>query len=233
MLSTKGVKKKYGSRYIIEDVKLELEKGHIYGLLGPNGCGKSTMMKMIAGLVRPTEGMPLFHGEPIGTESKKHIAYMPTEPYFYSFMTPVSAGKYYADFFDDFDENVYSDFLKKMEIPWIQKIKSLSSGQIAKLKIALTMARDADLYMLDEPLNGIDLLARDRVLNAVITRVTSEKTILMSSHLVEEIEPVIDYVIMLGKGRILAEGECETMRMRDKLSVADLYRKTFGGGITC
>ena len=144
-------------------------------------------------------------------------AYHPgqTEPYFYSFMTPVSAGKYYADFFDDFDENVYSDFLKKMEIPWIQKIKSLSSGQIAKLKIALTMARDADLYMLDEPLNGIDLLARDRVLNAVITRVTSEKTILMSSHLVEEMEPVIDYVIMLGKGRILVEWECETMRMRD------------------
>ena len=157
MLECKDVVKKYISKTAIDGISFEMEKGRIYALLGENGSGKTTLMKMIAGLVKPTSGTITYKGLPIGVESKAAIAYMPTEPFFYNYMTVRDIGNYYKDFFPDFNEKYYEELIQRMELNMRDKAKSLSSGFAAKLKLAATLARDAQLYMLDEPLNGIDI----------------------------------------------------------------------------
>ena len=158
ILESREVTKKYGSKTAVNQVSLQLEPGLVYAMLGPNGSGKTTWMKMVAGLVKPTNGEILYQGTPIGKESKKEIAYMSTEPYFYNWMTVSDVGKYYEDFFEDFSMEKYRQMISRMELTEDMKAKKLSSGMMAKLKIAVTMAREARLYLLDEPLNGIDLL---------------------------------------------------------------------------
>ncbi len=230
LLTTKGVKKKYGNRYVVEDINLELQKGKVYGLLGPNGSGKSTLMKIIAGLVSSDESKPIFKGEELSIEDKNNIAYMPTEPFFYSFMTGDTAGKYYKDFFADFDYEYYKQLVTTMGVDIKQKMSSLSSGQLAKVKIALTISRNVDIYMLDEPLNGIDLVARDEVIKAILNRSNDKNCILISSHLVEEMEAFLDNVYMIGEGRVLLQGGCDEIRNEKGLSITDMYRQIYSSG---
>ena len=168
MLQSFEVTKKFFTKTAVDSVSLSLEPGHIYAMLGPNGSGKTTWMKMAAGLIKPTSGVIKYKGQPVGIESRKEIAYMSTEPYFYDWMTVGDVGKYYEDFFEDFSMAAFDEMLIDMNLEKKLKCKELSSGMVAKLKVAVTMARDAKVYMLDEPLNGIDLLARDEVLNAII-----------------------------------------------------------------
>lgn len=168
ILESREVTKKYGSKTAVNQVSLQLEPGLVYAMLGPNGSGKTTWMKMVAGLVKPTNGEILYQGTPIGKESKKEIAYMSTEPYFYNWMTVSDVGKYYEDFFEDFSMEKYRQMISRMELTEDMKAKKLSSGMMAKLKIAVTMAREARLYLLDEPLNGIDLLARDQIMKSIL-----------------------------------------------------------------
>ena len=186
MLESIEVTKKFVGKTAVDGITMQLEPGHIYAMLGPNGSGKTTWMKMAAGLIKPTSGQIRYMGQPISVETKNDIAYMSTEPYFYDWMTVGDVGKYYADFFKDFSMDKYDYLLEKMELEKKLKVKSLSSGMMAKLKVAVTMARDAKVYMLDEPLNGIDLLARDSVMNMILMAADERKTLLISSHLVEE-----------------------------------------------
>ena len=160
MLELKDVTKRYGSEWAVRGVCLSLGKGRLAALLGPNGSGKTTLMKMVAGLVRPTSGEILFDGVPVGVSTKRHIAYMPTEAYFYGYMTALDAGKYYRDFFRDFSMERYQNMLQEEKLDSALKIRAMSSGMMAKLKLALAFSRDSRLVMLDEPLNGIDILAR-------------------------------------------------------------------------
>ena len=165
VLESIGVTKNYAGKAAVDNVSLKLETGLVYAMLGPNGSGKTTWMKMVAGLVKPGKGEILYKGEAIGKESKKEIAYMSTEPYFYSWMTVADVGRYYQDFFEDFfNGKISSDAQKNGADRRAEKPKKLSTGMMAKLKIAVTMARNAKLYLLDEPLNGIDLLARDEIM---------------------------------------------------------------------
>ena len=161
MLNCSDVKKTYFNKTAVENISLSLENGKIYALLGPNGSGKTTFMKMIAGLVKPTSGTILYENEPIGVQSKREIAYLPTESFFYSFMTVKDVGIYYRDFFEDFDMEKYAKLIADMDLRMEDKASKLSSGMAAKLKIAATLARAAKLYLLDEPLNGIDIIARE------------------------------------------------------------------------
>ena len=154
MLESREVTKNYGSKMAVSGVSLKLEPGLVYAMLGPNGSGKTTWMKMAAGLVKPSMGEMLYQGTPVGKESKKEIAYMSTEPYFYNWMSVADVGKYYQDFFEDFSMERYQQMLDRMELTEDMKAKKLSSGMMAKLKIAVTMARSAKIYLLDEPLNG-------------------------------------------------------------------------------
>ena len=230
MLESKELTKKYGAKTAVDCVSLSMEPGHIYAMLGPNGSGKTTWMKMAAGLVKPTSGTVLFNGTPIGIESRKDVAYMSTEPYFYDWMNIEGAGKYYQDFFEDFSMERFLRMLHDMGLNEKDKIRTLSSGMVAKMKIALTLARDAKVYMLDEPFNGIDLLARDEIRAAILEAALPEKLLLLSSHLVEEMEAIADRAVFISNGRLVEVRDLEEMREVDGVSMADRYREIFGHG---
>lgn len=227
MLESKNLVKKYMTKTAVKDITLSIERGKIYAILGPNGSGKTTFMKMAAGLVKPTSGTITYEGLPIGVESKEKVAYMSTEPFFYSYMTAEDVGKYYKDFFQDFDMARYEDLLKKMDLNLKDKAKNLSSGLAAKLKIAATLARKAELYMLDEPLNGIDIIARERIINTILEVANDNTTILISSHLVDELEKIIDHAIFIKSGEAVLIGEAEGLREEHGKSIVDLYKEIY------
>lgn len=228
MLESKEVTKTFGAKTAVDHISLKLEKGHVYAMLGPNGSGKTTWMKLAAGLLKPSYGMVCFNGEQVSIESRKHVAYMSTEPYFYTWMTVKDVGKYYQDFFEDFSYDRYLKLLKQMELTEKLKTKALSSGMMAKLKIAVTMARDAQAYMLDEPFNGIDLLARDEIRACILSYATEDKLLLLSSHLVEEMEAIADRAVFISEGRLVECVDLEEMRTRQGVSMADRYRQIYG-----
>jgi len=227
MLESKEVTKQFGSKTAVDHISMKLEEGHVYAMLGPNGSGKTTWMKLAAGLLKPTYGMVCFNGEPVSIESRKHVAYMSTEPYFYTWMTVKDVGKYYQDFFEDFSYDRYLTLLKQMELTENLKTKALSSGMMAKLKIAVTMARDAQVYMLDEPFNGIDLLARDVIRACILESAAENKLLLLSSHLVEEMEAIADRAAYLKNGVLVECTDLEEMREQRGLSMADRYREIY------
>ena len=228
ILESREITKVFGSVRAVDQVSLQLDKGHVYAMLGPNGSGKTTWMKMAAGLIKPTSGEMLFEGAPVSIESRRHVAYMSTEPYFYAWMTVKDVGKYYQDFFEDFSYDRYLALLKKMDLTEEMKTKSLSSGMMAKLKIAVTLARDAQVYMLDEPFNGIDLLARDDIRACILEYATKEKLLLLSSHLVEEMEAIADRAVFIKKGKLVENVDLEEMRQERGVSMADRYREIYG-----
>ena len=228
MLESRELTKVFGAKTAVDHVTMTLEKGHVYAMLGPNGSGKTTWMKMAAGLIKPTSGQMLFKGEPVSVESRKYVAYMSTEPYFYTWMSIKDVGKYYADFFQDFSMDRYQDLLRQMELTEEMKVKALSSGMTAKLKIAVTMARDAQVYMLDEPFNGIDLLARDEIRASILQYAAEDKLLLLSSHLVEEMEAIADRAVFIREGRLVENVDLETMRAEQGVSMADRYRQIYG-----
>ncbi len=230
MLESRELTKKFGAKIAVDQVSVVMEPGHVYAMLGPNGSGKTTWMKMAAGLIKPTSGDMMFAGKPVGIDSRKDVAYMSTEPYFYAWMTIEDAGKYYADFFEDFSMDRYLSLLHDMDLSEKDKIRTLSSGMVAKMKIALTLARDARVYMLDEPFNGIDLLARDEIRAAILNAATPEKLLLLSSHLVEEMEAIADRAVFIKQGRLVEVRDLEEMRETDGVSMADRYRAIFGHG---
>ncbi len=227
MVEAKMVGKRYMRKQAVKDVSLVLEDGKIYALLGPNGSGKTTFMKMVAGLVKPTSGAVYYNNGEIGVESKKKVAYMSTEPFFYSYMTVKDVGKYYADFFDDFSMKRYEELISRMDLHMEDKAKELSSGLAAKLKIAATLARDAQLYMLDEPLNGVDIIAREQVLHTIVECATEGKTLIISSHLVDELEAIVDSVVFMKQGSVVLSGEAEEVRVERGKSIVDLYKEIY------
>ncbi len=228
MLESKELTKVFGSVRAVDHVSVRLEPGHVYALLGPNGSGKTTWMKMAAGLIKPTSGQMLYNDAPVGIESRREVAYMSTEPYFYTWMTIKDVGRYYDDFFEDFSMERYQSLLARMELREDMKTKTLSSGMMAKLKIAVTMARDAKVYMLDEPFNGIDLLARDEIRACILQFAAYDKILLLSSHLVEEMEAVADRALFIKQGQLVESVDLETMRMTMGVSMADRYRQIYG-----
>ena len=228
MITSKQLTRKFGSKTAVNAVDLELEPGHVYAMLGPNGSGKTTWMKMAAGLMKPTSGEILFNGAPVGIESRRHVAYMSTEPYFYAWMSVKDVGKYYQDFFEDYSPAKYEELLRYMELEPGMKTRTLSSGMMAKLKIAVTMARDAQVYMLDEPFNGIDLLARDEIRKCILQEATPDKLLILSSHLVEEMEAVADRAVFIKNGNLVEVRDLEEMRETDNVSMADRYREIYG-----
>ena len=228
MITSKNLTKKFGTKTAVDAVSLELTPGHVYAMLGPNGSGKTTWMKMAAALMKPTAGEVLYEGAPVGVESRRHVAYMSTEPYFYTWMTVRDVGRYYQDFFEDFSPEKYDRLIREMELEPGMKTRTLSSGMMAKLKIAVTMARDAKVYMLDEPFNGIDLLARDEIRACILREASEDKVLLLSSHLVEEMEAVCDTAVFIKQGKLIEVRNLEEMRETDRVSMADRYREIYG-----
>lgn len=227
LLESKNLVKKYMTKTAVNDMNIEIHEGKIYAILGPNGSGKTTFMKMAAGLVKPSQGSINYKGYPIGVESKKRVAYMSTEPFFYNYMTVADVGKYYADFFDDFDMVRYQELVRRMELNMKDKSKNLSSGMAAKLKIAATLSRRAELYMLDEPLNGIDIVARDKIMSTILEVAREDISILISSHLVDELEKIIDNAIFVKDGMIALSGDAEVLREKHGKSIVEIYKEIY------
>lgn len=227
MLESKNVVKQYGGKAAVNDLSMVIEPGHIYGFLGPNGSGKSTWMKMAAGLIVPDRGQILLSGIPVGVETKKYIAYMPTEPFYYSYMRIKDVRRYYKDFFEDFDVAQFDLLMRRMELDERMKVRALSSGMMAKLKIAATLSRHALVYLLDEPLNGIDLLAREEIIRMILECMNDNAALVISSHLVEELEKIIDSVIFIKNGQLALTGDVEGIRQQRGESIVELYKDIY------
>ena len=227
MLESKEITKVFGKKTAVDHISLKLDPGYIYAMLGPNGSGKTTWMKMAAGLIKPTSGEMYYNGRPLDVDSRREIAYMSTEPYFYSWMSIADVGKYYQDFFADFSMDKYRELLSFMELTEDMKTKALSSGMMAKLKIAVTLARDAKVIMLDEPLNGIDLLARDHIMKCIVEAAGPDRVLVISSHLVEELETVADYAVFIKQNHLIEVRGLEELRASEGISVADKYRQIY------
>lgn len=229
MLTFDHVTKSYLGKKALSDVSLTFEAGKAYALAGPNGSGKSTLMKSAAGLVKPGAGAILLDGMKIGPATKARVAYMSTEPFFYDYMKIGTVGAFYADFFADFDKALFATMLRHFELEPEMKVKTLSSGMSAKLKIAATLARRADVVMLDEPLNGVDLIGRDQVKTAILKTADEKRAMIISSHLLDDLEPICDAVVMLKKGVVVLSGDMETLRAERGQSMVDLYKAEFAG----
>lgn len=223
MLECRQLTKWFGSKAAVADLTLNLEKGKIYGLLGENGSGKTTWMKMVAGLTKPARGEILYEGHPIDWHDKAKIAYMSTEPFFYDFMRISDVGEYYEAFFDDFDRKKYDEMIRGMGLSAEMKVRNLSSGMSAKLKLAATLARKAGLYLLDEPLNGIDYKAREEIISLILEEADGENTFVISTHLLEEVESFIEYAIFIKDGHLADKVNLESERMKSGRSLAELY----------
>ena len=227
MLDCVNVVKRYGGKFAVNGMSVAIEDAHIYGLLGPNGSGKSTWMKMAAGLIVPDEGEMRLDGVKISAETKKHIAYMPTEGYFYSYMKIKDVGRYYQDFFDDFDAQQFEKLIADMDLEMNMKVRNLSSGMMAKLKIAVTLSRKAELYLLDEPIGGVDPAAREYILRTIIGNYNPDAAVLISTHLIADVEPVLDDVIFIDRGHIALTASVDYIREEKGKSVDALFREVF------
>ena len=228
MLDIQHLTRRYDSKTAVSDLSITFETGKTYALLGPNGSGKTTLMKMIAGLTKQTSGTITLDGVPVGAKTKKHIAYMPTESYFYPYMSIDDAGKYYADFFTDFDREQYLTMLDRMELNPKDKIRTLSSGMNAKVRLALTLSRDAYVMMFDEPLNGVDILTRTQVVREIIRSRNAGRTMLISTHLVEELNDFIDVAVFMKDGVLARIGDRQALEEKHG-SLTNLYLSIYGG----
>lgn len=226
LLQVRNLKKSYGSHEVLKGVSFDVEAGKIVGLLGPNGCGKTSMIKSIVGLINDYEGDILINGNTPGVESKKIIAYLPEKNYLASWMTPKNAINYMSDFYENFDKEKALAMAETFQLPLNQKSKTMSKGQQEKLQLLLVMSRKAKMYILDEPLGGVDLVAREFILDTIMKNHSEDSTILLSTHLIYDIEKVLDRVLMIKDGNLLVNTSVQNITSDGK-SVEDLFREVF------
>lgn len=219
--------KKYQNKKALSNVNLALEAGHIIGLLGPNGSGKTTLMKILTGVIRDYEGAVTVGGKDIGPETKALVSYLPDASYFSHWMTPLDVISLFKDFYADFDEHKCREMLKRLGLSEKQKIKSMSKGMIEKFQLCLVMSRNAKLYILDEPIGGVDPAARDYILDTILTNYNEDATIFMSTHLISDVERIFDTVIFLKEGEIVLEGNIDNIRAKEEKSIDELFREVF------
>ena len=230
MLKCENLVKVYSGCRAVDGLNLELDAGRIYALLGPNGSGKSTFMKMVVGLIKPTEGKIYLDGEEISDKTRARITYMPTENYFYNYMRIKDIASFYKDFYEDFDEDRMYGLLDRMELHFDGKVRNMSTGMLAKLKVAVAMARNSRVILLDAPLNGIDIIAREQVMNTITGYNNEDKIIIVSSHLVDELEHAAGGAVFIKNGRVVMAGNTEDIRSyNDNKSLVDLYKEIYGG----
>lgn len=228
MLQANNLSKKYNGRTALDHVNVEMGDGKIYAFLGPNGSGKTTFMKIIASLTKQSEGELLLDGEALSIKSRADVAYLPTETHAYPFMTVGEFGEYYKTFFKDFDEIRYKSWVERMKIPFRTPFKVLSSGMDKKVRVAATLAREAKILILDEPFNGVDLLAREEIEKMILEVMSDNRTIILSSHLVEEVESYVNFALFFNEGRLLAMEDVEALRSSRGMSITDRYRELLG-----
>ncbi len=227
VIEIKNLTKKYFNKTALDSISLNIEKGKIYGLLGPNGSGKTTLMKVLAGLHSKTSGEVLIKGNELSYKTKKDVVYMPTDDYLYQWMKAKTLVNFFNDMYEDFNSKKAIELIQELGLNKNNKVSELSTGLKSRLKVALAFSRDAEIYMFDEPLNGIDPISREKIMNLITNSFNEKKSILVSSHLVSELETCLDEVIFIKDGIIELQGNAEKIRTEKGKSVVDLYKEVF------
>ncbi len=227
LVQIQGLTKKYGRVVALDNISIDLPKGRIIGLLGPNGSGKTTLIKVINGLLQPDSGAILIGGEPVGLKSKSMVAYLPDRTYLSMSSSVQEILQYFEDFYADFNREKAEAMLASLQIEPKTKLKSMSKGTKEKVQLVLVMSREAQLYILDEPIAGVDPAARDFILRTIITNYNPEATVLISTHLISDIEQVLDDAIFLQNGRITMANTVDNIREQEGKSVDELFREVF------
>lgn len=227
VLECKNLTKKYITKTALKGIDLSVPKGAIVGLLGPNGSGKTTLLKLAAGLLKPSSGEILVCGLKPGAESKEIAAYQPDRVYLNDWMTVNDLVQMMADFYKNFNKNKAYEMLTNLKIEKGEKLKSLSKGTKEKVQLILTMSREAPIYMLDEPIGGVDPAARDYILNTIISNYSENSTVIISTHLISDIESVLNYVLFLKDGKIIRQGDVDSIREETGMSIDALFREEF------
>lgn len=227
LLHIQNLTKKYGKKEALKDVSIDIASGKIVGLLGPNGSGKSTLIKLINGLIEPTNGMITIKGNAPGNETKKIIAYLPERTYLNDWMKVKDMLNFFSDFYKDFDRNRAEEMLAQLNINKNDKLKTMSKGTKEKVQLILVMSRKADLYILDEPIGGVDPAARDYILKTIIKNYNEQSSILIATHLIQEIENICDEIIFLAYGEVVLQGSVDEIREEKGKSIDALFREVF------
>lgn len=227
LLECKHLCKQFGDKVVLNDINFTIERGQIVGLLGRNGQGKTTLIKLINDLLIPTSGEILINGKRPGIASKRIISYLPERTYLNKQFTVPETLKMFNEFYEDFDLAKAEQLLKDLDLPTDQRIVKMSKGMQEKLQLALVMARPADLYILDEPLGGVDPATRDYILDTILSNFQEGASVLISTHLISDIERILDDVIMLDHGEIFMQGKTDTIRSKEKGSIDEIFRRKF------
>lgn len=228
IVEIRGLSKQYMRTKALDNVDLNIKQGRIVGILGPNGSGKTSLMKIIAGILRQTRGEILIDGLVPGPATKAIVSYLPDRNFLYRWMKIDDAINFFKDFYEDFDEGKADELLSFMNLDRGMKIDALSKGMHEKLNLTLVLSRKAKLYVLDEPIAGVDPVARDQILDAIIKNYNNNSTMIITTHLVRDIESVFDEVIFLKEGVVILQGNAEELREEKGMQIDSLYKEIFG-----
>ena len=227
LLEVNNITKSYGANKVLDDVTFNISKGKIVGLLGPNGSGKTTLIKLINDLLKEDSGTIKVEGLDLGVETKKLISYLPDKNYLNNNMTVLELLNYFKDFYEDFRIDKAKELIGKLDLDLNQKLKTMSKGTKEKVQLILVMSRKAKLYILDEPIGGIDPAARDYIINTILTNFSNDASLLISTHLISDLEKVLDEVIFLKNGKVVRSGSTDEIRKETNMSINDLFREEF------
>ena len=227
LLECKHICKKFDDKQILNDINITIPRGKIIGLLGKNGTGKSTLIKLINDLLTPTSGEVLINGKKPGIASKKVISYLPERTYLDKEMTIDEVLKYFEEFYDNFDIERAKKLLKDLNLNIDTHISKMSKGMQEKLQLILVMSRDAELYILDEPLGGVDPATRDYILDTILSNFNEGASVLISTHLISDIERILDEVIFINEGEIVLNSSADELRNKENASIDEIFRRYF------
>lgn len=227
LLKCVNLNKNFGQKQILKNINLIIPRGKIIGLLGKNGTGKSTLIKLINDLLTPTAGEILINGEHVGINSKKIISYLPERTYLDKSMTVNQVLEYFKDFYDNFDIKKAKKLLKELDLDLETKLSKMSKGMQEKVQLVLVMSRKADLYILDEPLGGVDPATRDYILDTILSNFNEGASVIISTHLIADIERILDEVIFIDKGEIILTSDSDELRKKENGSIDEIFRRMF------
>lgn len=228
IIEVKNLSKTYFNKKALNNISLNIEEGKVVGILGPNGSGKTTLIKILAGILRQSKGEVSIDGKTPGVDSKSIVSYLPDRNFLYDWMKISDAINMYKDFFGDFDEKRADELLQFMKLDKTMKVKSLSKGMHEKLNLTLVLSRRAKVYILDEPIAGVDPVARDQILDAIINNYSKESSMIITTHLVRDMENLFDDVVFLRDGEIALQGNAEELREEKSMKIDDLFKEIFG-----
>ena len=227
LLEIKNLSKTFDTKKVLTDVSLTVSGGKIIGLLGKNGAGKTTLMKLINDLLTPSSGEILINGKKVGVDSKKIISYLPERTYLNKQMKVSEVISYFEDFYDNFDSKKAKKLLKDLDLDIDQNLSKMSKGMQEKVQLVLVMSRNADLYILDEPLGGVDPATRDYILDTILSNFNENASVIISTHLISDIERILDEVIFIDKGHVVLQSDADKLRNKEKGSIDEVFRRMF------